>query len=74
MKMLFVLSLLIITLWAAVNINQATKKELTSLKGIGNKTADAIIAKRPYKSLQDLMKVKGIGNKKFEKIKGEIEL
>ena len=74
MKFFIIMLLLVGSLWASVSINKGTKAELVSLKGIGAKTADAIIAHRPYKSLSELMKVKGIGTKKFEKIKKDIEL
>ena len=74
MKFFIIALLLVGSLWASVSINKGTKAELVSLKGIGAKTADAIIAHRPFKSLSDLMSVKGIGTKKFEKIKKEIEL
>ena len=50
---------------AAVNINTATKEELTSLKGIGDKRAQEIINYRtkngPFKTVDDLGKVPGIG-------------
>ena len=50
---------------AAVNINTATKEELTSLKGVGEKRAQDIIDYRTkngnFKSVDDLEKVPGIG-------------
>ena len=50
---------------AAVNINTATKEELTSIKGIGEKRAQDIIDYRTkngnFKSMDDLEKVPGIG-------------
>ncbi|MCE3243311.1 MAG: competence protein ComEA helix-hairpin-helix repeat protein [Deltaproteobacteria bacterium] len=50
---------------AAVNINTATKEELTSIKGIGEKRAQDIIDYRTkngnFKSVDDLEKVPGIG-------------
>ncbi len=56
-----------------ININTATVKELTKLKGIGIKKAKAIIEFRKkhgkFKKPEDLMQVKGIGKKLFEKIK-----
>ena len=56
-----------------VNINTATEEVLTSVKGIGPKQAQAIIAYREehgsFKSVDDLNQVKGIGKKKLEKIK-----
>ena len=71
----FIMTLLLVgSLWASVSINKGTKAELVLLKGIGAKTADAIIAHRPFKTLSELMSVKGIGTKKFEKIKKGIEL
>src|SRR5256885_13261283 len=60
---------------AAVNINNASKEELDSLKGIGPVKAQAIIDYRnqngPFKSLEDIKKVKGIGDKTYDEIKGD---
>ncbi len=39
-----------------VDINRASKEELTKVPGIGSATADKIIAKRPYSSVSDLSK------------------
>jgi competence protein ComEA len=39
----------------AVDINRATKEELKKLPGITDAYADAIIAKRPYKSKAELV-------------------
>jgi competence protein ComEA len=59
-----------------ININTASAPELTSIKGIGEKTAEAIIAYRQkngsFKAIEDIKNVKGIGDKKFEAIKGNI--
>lgn len=52
-----------------VNINTATASELALLPGVGKAKADAIIANRPFKSPQDIVKVKGIGPKMYEKMK-----
>ncbi len=52
-----------------VDLNTATAKELQSIKGIGPVYATRIIAGRPYKAIDDLLKVKGIGRKKLEKIR-----
>ena len=54
---------------AKVQLNTATEKELQSIKGIGPVLAARIIAGRPYKNVDDLLKVKGIGQKKLEKIR-----
>jgi comEA protein len=57
----------------SININKASVKELSLLPGVGEKTAEKIIAYRnrigSYKSLEQIMDVKGIGVKKFEKMK-----
>jgi comEA protein len=56
-----------------VNINIATKAELTSLPGIGAILADRIIRQREeqgeFETISELQKVKGISKKKFEKLK-----
>lgn len=44
-----------------VNINTASADELTALPGIGPSKAAAIIADRPYSSVEDLQRVPGIG-------------
>ncbi len=59
-----------------VNINQATKKEMEALPGIGPVLAQRIINERnqvgKFSSLEDLLKVKGIGPKILIKIKDKI--
>lgn len=56
-----------------ININIATKAELTSLPGIGAVLADRIIRQREeqgeFETISELQKVKGISKKKFEKLK-----
>ncbi|MDP3029297.1 MAG: helix-hairpin-helix domain-containing protein [Deltaproteobacteria bacterium] len=52
-----------------VNLNTASEKELQSIKGIGTVFAKRIIAGRPYRTVDDLLKVKGIGQKKLENIR-----
>lgn len=55
-----------------ISINSATKEELMTLPGIGEKTALKIIEYRKaqaFKSIEDIKNVKGIGDKKYEKIK-----
>ena len=52
-----------------LDLNTATEKELQSIKGIGPVLAERIIAGRPYKTVNDLLKVKGIRQKRFEKFR-----
>lgn len=78
MKKLFIF---IALLWSvslfALNINTASAKELTTLKGIGTKTAEKIINYRnehKFETIEDIKKVKGIGQKTFESIKKDLEV
>ncbi len=57
---------------AVVDVNSADEKALESLPGIGKATAKAIIAGRPYKSLDDLKRVKGMSDKKINAIKDQV--
>ncbi|EEO24293.2 MAG: helix-hairpin-helix domain-containing protein [Helicobacter sp.] len=62
-------------LFAAVNINTASQKELMTLNGIGEAKAKAIIeyrTKNRFKKIEDIMQVKGIGQAIFDKIKKDI--
>lgn len=56
-----------------VDINQADAALLTTLPGIGPKTAEKIAAYRqangPFTSVDDLLNIKGIGPEKLEKIR-----
>jgi competence protein ComEA len=52
-----------------ININTADKTALEALPEIGPVKAQAIIDGRPYKSIEDIMKVKGIKQKTFDAIK-----
>ena len=59
-----------------VNLNAATIDQLTSLDGIGPKTAQKIIDFREahggFTSVEELLEVPGIGPAKFEQIKGQV--
>ena len=55
-----------------VNINTASKEMLEALPEIGPVKAQAIIDNRPYKKIDDIMKVKGIKEGTFSKIKDNI--
>ncbi|MGQ9757448.1 MAG: helix-hairpin-helix domain-containing protein [Actinomycetota bacterium] len=61
-----------------VNINTATKEELERLPGIGPTLAQRILEYREahggFRSVDELRKVSGIGPKKFEELKGLVEI
>ena len=76
-KVILILTIFVVSLFAKIDINKADMKELHSLKGIGHKKAVAIMEYRkqhPFTKIEDIMKVKGIGKKLFEKIKDEIKI
>ena len=52
-----------------LDLNTVSEKELQSIKGIGPVLAERIMAGRPYRTVDDLLKVKGIGPKKLENIR-----
>jgi competence protein ComEA len=77
MRILLILSIFFISLFAKIDLNRATMEQLHTLKGIGHKKAVAILEYRKehnFTKIEDIMKVKGIGKKMFEKIKSEIEV
>lgn len=58
-----------------ININVASKEELTTLNGIGDVIAERIIEYRTsnkFKSIEDIKSVKGIGDGIYDKIKDDI--
>lgn len=59
-----------------VNINTATKEELTKVPGIGESKAESIIKHREengnFNTIEDIKNVSGIGESLFEKIKDYI--
>jgi len=76
MKILAMIILGMSLLFGAVDINNASKSELMSLKGIGEKKADEIIAHREvkcFKTVADITAVKGIGEKFIEKNKENLK-
>ena len=52
-----------------INLNKATKLQLISLPGVGEKTAEKIILNRPYNSLDKLLEHKIVKRNVFEIIK-----
>lgn len=55
-----------------ININTADRAKLEKIPEIGPVKAQAIIDGRPYKTVEDVMRVKGIKGKVFEVIKDYI--
>ncbi len=57
---------------APLDINTATKPQLTALKGVGDKRADDIIKGRPYKGKDDLVAKKILPQAVYDGIKDKI--
>lgn len=61
-----------------INLNTASKEQLMTLSGIGDKRADDIIAYRQenggFKSLEDLQNVSGIGEKTYAKLSSQLAI
>ena len=51
-----------------MDLNRATDRELQRIPGIGPVGAAKIIAGRPYRNVEDLLKIPGIGPKKLQAI------
>lgn len=66
------------TVQTKVNVNSASIKQLSALKGIGIKRAEAIVEYRStygkFKSVDDLLNVKGIGEKFIAKNKANLAI
>ena len=57
-----------------VNLNTATAAELDALPTIGKARTKAIIAGRPYASVDDLIKKKVLPKNSFEAIKAKVDI
>lgn len=57
------------SLQGLLDLNTAGKEELMSINGIGPVLSARIIAGRPYKTVDELLKVKGIGPKNLKKFR-----
>lgn len=55
-----------------ININTASASDLDGLPGVGPATAQKIIDRRPYSSINDLLSKKIVKSSVFEKIKDKI--
>ncbi len=79
MKFFFILlAILTLPLMAKVDLNTASKSELTTLSGIGAAKAQKIINFRefehPFNSVDDLLKVSGFSEALVEKIRDEVTI
>jgi competence protein ComEA len=77
MKFLLVLLMSFVLLFASVDINTANAKELSSLKGVGEVKAKAIVEYRKhncFKSVDELLNVKGIGKKTLSKNRDKLSV
>lgn len=55
-----------------ISLNSASKEQLMTIKGVGPKTADKIIAYRqeqPFCVIEDITKISGIGEKTYLRIR-----
>jgi competence protein ComEA len=55
-----------------VDLNPASAAELESLPEIGPALARRIIEGRPYRSVEDLLRIKGIGKRRLAEIRGKV--
>ena len=55
-----------------VNLNSATKEQLTKLPGITDETAGKIIGARPFKSTSELVSKNVVTQTEFDKLKGHV--
>ncbi|MBQ2614154.1 MAG: helix-hairpin-helix domain-containing protein [Clostridia bacterium] len=61
-----------------INLNTATKEELMTLSGVGEKIAERILEKREtlggFHSVEQITEIQGIGEKLFEQIQPHITI
>ena len=75
MKKILVMLMLTASFLAAINVQDASKKELMCIKGIGDKKANAVIIYRKsniLKSPDDLLEIKGFGKALVRNVKNDI--
>ncbi len=57
-----------------VSVNTASEEALTAVKGISASLAHAIVAARPFATLDELTRAKGLGNKMLAKLRDQLTL
>lgn len=61
-----------------LDINRASRQDWIALPGIGEKTADRIIAERErrggFRSVEEIREIKGISTAKWERIKNSLSV
>lgn len=57
-----------------VDVNAASSEELQSLPGIGPALAARWIAGRPYRSIDDIVRIRGVGPKTLAKLRARLVL
>ncbi len=57
-----------------IDLNTATFEELLLLPGVGPARAREILAHRPYRRVEDLLKVPGIGVKTLERLRPHVRV
>lgn len=58
----------------SIDVNTASIEELDNLPNVSRSVAEAIIRGRPYKSVDEMIRVKGIGKATLEKIRPHVSL
>ena len=77
MKSLAIIILSVGLLFASVDVNNADKKELMTLTGVGEKRADSIIKRRKdkcFENVNEITEIKGLGLKFIEKNKQNLKV
>ena len=77
MKSLAIIILSVGLLFGSVDVNNADKKELMTLTGVGEKRADSIIKRRIdycFENVNEITEIKGLGLKFIEKNKQNLKV
>ena len=58
----------------AINLNTASETQLETLPGVGQQTAESILAHRPYQSRHDLLAKGAISRAEYDRIADEVRV